>query len=233
MSATSFTPGSLVHLLVLGGCLLISWWIVHLNCPGTGPGRMNRFRSGIAAFCVVSWIATVAVGLQPGAFRWEQSLPLHFCNFANLLGAAAVARRWRSAQALLYFWGFGLCTWAFLTPSLDDGPATLWFWIFWLYHLCIPVSLAWVLFVDRFRPTVSDLRTTLLFTYSFTLVLFLINLATGWDYGFVGKGMPLNPSPLHALGPFPLRVLWMLMIGTVVFVILLLPWIRLSRGPRP
>lgn len=57
-----------------------------------------------------------------------------------------------------------------------------------------------------------------------------LNAITGWNYGFVGAGKPGQPSPIDVLGPYPLRVLWMILIGALLFLFLLLPWLR--RKPK-
>ena len=147
------------------------------------------------------------------------------------LGAYAVAMRHRTSQALMYFWSFALCLWAFLTPSLYVGPAHLWFWLFWLYHLFIPVSTAWILVADRFRPTWRDWRHSVLVTLAFMAALAVLDAITGWNYGFVGPSKPTQANLLDFLGPYPLRLVWMACVGTGLFALLMLPWMR--RRERP
>ncbi len=230
---TSFTHGSVTHVITVLACMLISaaitWWGIRVK---NQERSLKPFRAFIAAGSILSWILTVAYGIRPEYFSWENALPLHFCNLANLIGAIAVLKSKRGAQALLYFWSLGLCLWAFLTPFLLVGPLHLWFWVFWIYHLFIPVSLLWILFIDRFRPAWRDLRFAILATIGFTLSLALINALTGWNYGFVGQGKPGQPSPIDHLGPYPLRILWMLGIGSALFFLLTLPWILIGRKPR-
>jgi hypothetical integral membrane protein (TIGR02206 family) len=232
MDWQTFHPGSPVHLIALCTCLAISVWVA-VSHRKRSPGSPDDFaRRCIAFLCLLTWILSVGYWLQPSVLDWSAALPLHFCQFANLFGAVAILRKTRIAQSLLYFWGFALCSWALITPSLSSGPATLWFWVFWFYHLCIPLTLAWILAVDHFRPTFSDWKRTLLVTIAFTCALFFLNLATGWDYGFVGEGKPNHPSPIDFLGPYPYRVIWMLLIGTALFTLLYLPWIRLQKAPN-
>ncbi|MDF1849365.1 MAG: TIGR02206 family membrane protein [Verrucomicrobiales bacterium] len=225
MEEKGFTLGSPTHVVTVLACLLVA---ILLTLWGhrtrSLPDHHSKLRWGIALGSLLSWIATVAYGLQPSLFQWESALPLHFCNLANLIGAVAILYRSRIAQALLYFWSLSLCIWAFLTPFLLVGPNELWFWIFWIYHLFIPVCFCWILFIDGFRPGWKDLKIALIFTTGFTLSLAILNAFTGWDYGFVGPGKPGQPSPIDLLGPYPLRILWMLMIGAALFTLLVLPW---------
>ena len=225
MEEKGFTHGSPTHLITLVGCvlltLLVTWWGKRSK---KNPAQLQLLRRLVAAGSILSWLATLAYGLFPSNFSWDSSLPLHFCNLGNLIGAVAVLYQKRGAQSLLYFWSISLCIWAFLTPFLLEGPTHLWFWLFWIYHLFIPICLFWTLIVDGFQPGWKDLRFALIATTLFTLSLAGINAMTGWDYGFVGPGKPGQPSPIDLLGPYPLRIAWMLMIGSVLFTLLLLPW---------
>lgn len=211
-----FETGSAVHFAALITCLAATLAVV-IPARRRRSGPQSAHRRIIVGLCLGSWVVTVAYGLHPRIFAWDFSLPLQFCNFANLFGAAAVGWRNRHAATLLFFWGLILCPWAILTPSLTQGPATLWFWVFWIYHLCIPISLAWTIAVDGYRPTGRDLGFALAITAGYLLMLFILNAMTGWNYGFVGEGMPENPSPVDLLGPYPWRVLLMAAIGTILF----------------
>lgn len=225
MADKDFTLGSATHLVTLAACLLITV-IIALWGHRTReiPDHHRKLRLGLTLGSILSWIATLAYGLQPSVFKWESALPLQFCNLANLIGAVAVLYHNRGAQSLLYFWSITLCIWAFLTPDLIVGVDHLWFWLFWIYHLFIPICLCWILFVDQFRPTWKDLRFALLATTGFTLGLSVLNAITGWNYGMVGPGKPGQPSLIDVLGPYPIRILWMLMIGASLFTLLFLPW---------
>lgn len=233
MELEAFTLGSPVHVVALVGCVVVALLVALAGRNRRGsPAALRQWRWFIAIGSVLSWVATVLYGVHPERFSWESSLPLQFCNLANLIAAVAVLGRSRRAQTLLYFWGFALCPWAFLTPALLVGPAHSWFWIFWLYHLFIPVTLAWILAVEGYRPERSDLRFALSATWGFTLVLAGLNALTRWNYGFVGPGRPDQPSPIDLLGPYPLRILWMLLIGSAIFLLLYFPWqILLRRKP--
>lgn len=227
MDLQSFTPFSLVHILTLAVCILISAAVAAAGVRGLRyPGRLRFLRKAIVSGCVAVWLLNTSFWLHPVYFRWEGALPLQFCNLATLIGAVAVSRKARLMQSLLYFWSFALCIWAFLTPSLDQGPARLGFWVFWAYHLFILIAVFFVLAVDKFRPTWKDCFTSIGLTFLYMVLLAILNHFTGWNYGFVGAGSPLHPSPVDALGPYPLRLVWMALIGSALFIILLLPWLR-------
>jgi uncharacterized membrane protein YwaF len=55
-------------------------------------------------------------------------------------------------------------------------------------------------------------------TVVWTAGVFVLNLMIGSNYGYVGRGEPGALTIVDALGPWPLRVVWMSVAGTVVFV---------------
>jgi hypothetical integral membrane protein (TIGR02206 family) len=231
----TFTQGSLVHFLCLLGSILITavfvflvrWRQVHHE--GRDPRAMRIF---LVVGCLVAAFVGTGFGIVPGDFSWSHSLPLQFCNLGTLIAAWAVATRHRTAQGVLYFWTLALSSWAYLTPSLYVGPAHAWFWIFWGYHLFILIALAWVVCVDRFRPGWADWRKSVLITLIYTALLSLLNFATGWNYGFLGPDVPSQRNLLEFLGPYPIRLVWMVLIGAFLFTLLMIPWMR-PRAIRP
>lgn len=227
----SFVQGSPLH----GLCLLVSL----LASLGLGilarhfrkqEPCLARIRHFLIVGSIASWLMTQIAPWIQGQFSWSESLPLHFCNLANLLGAYALATRHRLSQALMYFWTLSLCLWAFLTPSLHTGPATLGFWVFWIYHLFIPLDTVWILVADGFRPRWRDWRQAVLVTWLFAGVLALVDAFTGWNYGFVGPSTPSQRTLLDFLGPYPLRLLWMGLIGSALFALCVLPWWRRPKS---
>ncbi len=229
MSET-FHIGSVTHILTLLICGLLAvaltWWGTKLR---SNPPAQEKLRNAIALGCLGAWLLNSGFWLVPSRFSWDQALPLQFCNLANLVSALALWKKPRWAQSLLYFWAIGLSTWAFLTPSLAEGPALFGFWVFWIYHIFILFAVLWCLVIDRFRPEWKDFRLSLGITLGYLAFLFGLDRITGWNYGFAGEAKPLQPSPIDGLGPYPIRVLWLAMIGSAVFALLMVPFLRKEK----
>jgi len=230
---TEFRSGTAVHFAALAVCALLILTLGVTGRRSDSARRSGALRQSIGYGCLVVWLLNTASWLTPARFSWDRSLPLQVCNLANIFGALAVLRQQRLSQGVIYFWGLGLCIWAFLTPTLDVGPARFGFWIFWTYHLFIGLALVYVLTFDRFRPQATDLLSSLFVTYAYVAIVAAIDLAFGWNYGFVGPGRPTAPTPVDVLGPYPLRILWMTLAGSAVFVLLWLPWRDRRGGGTP
>ncbi len=237
-----FRTGSPTHLLSLAACagIVIAFvWLVRrwraIPDEAERHRKLHRLRLFVGSGCLAVWLLNTALWTVLTPFRWEQSLPLQFCNLANLFGAIAVFRKGgRLFKSVLYFWATTLCIWAFLTPVLGSGPDGPEFWIFWLYHVFIPIAVLETFLVQRFRPSFRDLGNAIGFTLAFTLLLAVIDRIFGWNYGFVGPSTPQNPTLLDVLGPYPLRILWMILIASTLFFLAWLPWRKAhhdSSGP--
>lgn len=222
-----FVQGSALHILCLAVSLAATLATVRIARSVRDKEELKRpWRIALAISCLASWLLSNGYALATERFHIENSLPLQFCNLANLIGAHALLTRQRLSQTILYFWTFSLCLWAFLTPSLYVGPDDLWFWLFWIYHLFIPVSIAWVLVADRYRPTWRDCRKAIVLTLAYMALLAALNGFTGWNYGFVGPDKPTQRSIMDVLGPYPIRLISMAAVGTTLFFLLMLPWMR-------
>ena len=228
MFDATFKSGSIVHLLALLGCAL--GVIIYAGLASKHrTGRYPWLPKALATACIAAWILNTVTALQPQFFRWETSLPLYYCNWANLLGAAAILSRKRIVDTLLYYWACGLTVWAFITPTLQFGPARIGFWIFWAYHLCIALAVCHLLVAERYRPSLQDWLKATAVTIAYGLVLVAINVHWDWNYAFLGQSKPKAPTPIDALGPWPLRLVWLAILATMLFFLLTWPWILRSR----
>ncbi|MCB1093520.1 MAG: TIGR02206 family membrane protein [Verrucomicrobiae bacterium] len=192
---------------------------------------LRRLKHFAGYGCLVVWVVNTVFWCLPSRFAWSSSLPLQFCNLANLIGAAAVLGGGRFWKTILYFWMPVLCIWAFLTPVLHGGYATFEFWIFWIYHLFIPLALTEVLVVQDYRPTFADLKKAWMFTVGYMALLAVPDYLFEWNYGFVGPSKPDSPTLIDVLGPYPWRLFWMIAIGTVLYLLVWLPGRRWSIEP--
>ncbi|MGK0188957.1 MAG: putative integral membrane protein (TIGR02206 family) [Verrucomicrobiales bacterium] len=219
-----FKTGSAAHFISLAACALgvIAYaWLARQHRVGQHPWLPKV----LATACILAWIINTTTALFSKDFTWESSLPLYYCNWANLLGAAAALTRSRIVDALLYYWACGLTVWAFVTPTLEYGPGHVGFWIFWGYHLCIALAVCHLLIADRFRPQLNDWLKASAITVLYGLILVPINLHWEWNYAFLGQTKPEAPTPIDALGTWPLRLVWLALLAVAVFFLLTLPWI--------
>ncbi|MDX9910946.1 MAG: TIGR02206 family membrane protein [Phycisphaerales bacterium] len=183
------------------------------------------------AWTTIAWqSAAVVWWLLPRNFDLYESLPIHVCDLAAWIAPLALLTQRRWLRTMLYFWGIGLSTQAFLTPVLQEGPTYLKFWLFWVGHTQIVGSAVYDLVVLRYRPTRRDFITAFTISLVYILAALAFNIAMHTNYAYVGNSAPDRPTIIDALGRWPLRVLWLSMIVTVLFLVLWLIWPAARRA---
>ncbi len=223
MILANFQTGNTTHLVTLA-VIAVAAALLALAIRRESPESHQRLlRLFVGWGCVVAWILNTGYWMLPERFDLAKSLPLHFCNAANVFGALAILKGIRLFQGIIYFWTC-LYLWAFLTPTLGEGPGNWGFWIFWIYHGFIIFALVHIYRSEHFRPSFRDLLHSSLFTLTYVILLSIIDAFTGWNYGFLGNNVPGAPTPVDLLGPYPIRILWMILIGAFLFLLLWIPF---------
>jgi hypothetical integral membrane protein (TIGR02206 family) len=177
------------------------------------------------------WIVIRLYLLTPAQFRWNVWVPLGMCDIMTLLVSVKLLnphRRWLSIA--LYFGGVGLCTNALLTPDLKEGPLRFEFWAFWLRHAAIIIVAIYDLAVLRFRPNWNDWKRACMGGLAYMAIVTLINVPFKVNFGFLGDTLPGNPSALDFLGPWPMRLLWVVVIVGPLWALMVVPWRKKGSG---
>jgi hypothetical integral membrane protein (TIGR02206 family) len=160
----------------------------------------------VALGFLAAWLTTYAYLQFPPLRDPTTTLPLHMCHLAALSAPFVLLTGWRPLHALQYFWGLALCTQAVLTPSLTEGPALYPFWFFWTYHaMAVGVPL-YDVFGRGYRPTWRDYGLACAAAALYAALVLPLDLAFGWNYGFLGPSKPETPSLVDVLGPWPGRL---------------------------
>ncbi|HEX7122602.1 MAG TPA: TIGR02206 family membrane protein [Gemmatimonadaceae bacterium] len=228
---SSFRSFTLLHLVTLAGVALAIVLLVRGGLAWRGTRRERWLAAGVATAILVLRAGVFVWNLLPPRLSLERSLPLQICDLAALCAALALVtpRRWLAAIA--YFWGLALSIQGLVQPDLDHGPASLAFWAFWLHHALIVGAAVYVVAVRDFRPSARDLRLAIGAGLAYVAVVFVVDLVLGVNYGYLGRDVPNQPTLIDWLGPWPWRVLIMVVLGAAVMVLLWLPW-RHRAGRR-
>lgn len=224
----SFRMFSGLHALVLTAIVAITWAAVHL-------GRQRQSRTAERALgwaYVAAWFTTYLFLLFPPLSEPAKTLPLQLCHLTALAAAVLLITGWRWLRPLVYFWGIALCTQALITPALTEGPALYPFWFFWATHGLIVGTAVYDVFARGYRPDWRDYGIACAGAAIYVAVVLPLNLAYGWNYGFVGPSKPEVRTIVDVLGPWPERLALIFPVVALAMAILVLPW-RIARKDRP
>jgi hypothetical integral membrane protein (TIGR02206 family) len=226
--ATPFQPFGMTH-----GVIAVLAAGVCFACGAAARADRNRSRRSFAdgfAGVVLGWNLLANLWwLLPSNFVLDTSLPLHVCDLVNLVIPFAIWSRNRFLLALSVLWGLGLSTQAFFTPTVNEAPDDLRYWLFWGGHLTAAAGCCVIAGGIDFRPGWKDWARVVLAGVGVVLGLMWFNHLTGSNYGYVGNDMPSRPTLIDRLGPWPARVVWLILIGAAAqaLVVVLYPVLAL------
>jgi hypothetical integral membrane protein (TIGR02206 family) len=165
----------------------------------------------LALAATILWASTfwTFFKLLPEHFNPDSAFPLHMCDFAWMAATASLVvseNRRALVHELVFFWGLGLSTQAFVQPTLSDGAQTIDFWLFWIPHWQIVAVGLLNYFAFGFRPTRQGFLRASVVTVILGMVVTCINIMHDTPYCFTGRGTPDNPTVVDFLGPWPWRI---------------------------
>lgn len=230
-----FAPFTVLHALTTAFFLAcIAAFLVLAHRVRNSSAERSLRRAWIA-FLILFQAYFIAWHLWPSHFDVRISLPLQMCDLVPLLAIPALATRSRPLLAIVFYWGLALCTQAFITPTVQYGPASIRFWLFWTTHAQIVASALYAPVGLNFVPTFRDLRSALLALIPYGVLVLAVNAALDTNYAFAGRTKPSNPTILDHLGEWPMRPVLLTLLAAAALVavhVLALGALRLC-GTRP
>lgn len=203
--------------------------VVVLGVWARRRGRVETLSNALGAVMVLITVLYNAYYFHPNNFRWDVSLPLHVCDVLGLLAAIALFVPRRFAQAVLYFSAIPLAGQAILTPTGNQDPEALRFWLYWTLHAGILATSIYDIAIRRYRPSVRDYVSVLTLGVAYVAVILPIDVWFGWNYGYLGNTKPDTVTAIDFLGPWPQRVVLLLFLVAIIQAIMLLPWLALRE----
>jgi len=234
-----FHKFSLTHGLVLVVSVLLVGLVVltsrRLRSKDPNHAQVMRWWMGIAVLLFEILHNVYWLGLREEGFNLKESLPLHICDVAGLIAVAALLFPSRRIVTILYFWGVGLSSLAFVVPVITKGPGYVEFWTFWSSHLLIVGGAVFFVLAEGYRPAFRDLLFAVTVTFAYIMLLLAIDIAIDANYGYVGR----ESEATGFLGAWPVPRLPLLIMSGIVlqtaawFPFGVMQWQRTRDARRP
>lgn len=229
---THFASFTALHAVTVLGCAVLALGALRMGRAWKGTDRERRLRHRWGWSIVVVKVVETIYWCWPGVFKASESIPIQMCDLGAFAAATAMLTQWRISRTLLYFWGIGLSTQAFATPTLVHGIGHVRFWFFWITHLMIVGSAVYDIVVLGYRPRARDFAIAVGLGLLYGAFVTAINVPTGWNYGYIGNTKPVNPTLIDRMGPWPERVFLITGIVIAMFAAMWLIWWVPQAFPR-
>ena len=217
----AFGPWHAAALGAIAGLTLLAILLARRSEPAARATPLER---ALGWAYLAAWLTTYTYFFFSPLHEPAKTLPLQLCHITAALAALLLITRWQWLRPLVYFWGLALCTQALATPSLTEGPALYPYWFFWSTHGMIVGVALYEVFARRYRPALRDYGVACAAAAAYFALVLPLDIAFGWNYGFVGPDKPELRTIVDALGPWPLRLAPMVALVAAAMGLLLLPW---------
>ncbi len=226
--AYDYTGGAFVlfgtgHLIALGVIIL-------LNIAMLGFRKSSeRTRS------IVRWTMAIILWLDEASWHFwnlywghwtvQTMLPLHVCSILVwLAGFMLIFKNYRIYE-FAYFIGIGGAMQALLTPDVGiyGFPHYRIFQTI-ISHGMLVTATIYMTTVEGFRPTWKSFWRVVVGVNIYAAIIFPVNMLLGTNYLYI-NGKPATASLLDILPEWPIYIIFMELIGFVVFLLLYLPFI--------
>lgn len=156
-------------------------------------------------------------------------LPITVCGWAVIFCSYMVIGKSQTLFDISYFWLFSGTVFALLTPTVITftGPLRFRYYQFWLEHTLGYISIFYMIFVHKMRPTIKSAVKSYISLAILAVVAYCANdmIGPGANYLFMAKPED-TPSILDILPPnFALRIVIMAAAITFMFFVAYLPWL--------
>jgi hypothetical integral membrane protein (TIGR02206 family) len=188
--------------------------------PGTWTVAAGRVLAVVIVVNEASWWLWLAF-----QHTWSLSyaLPLHLCDVAAFVAAAALWTRRPLLVELTYFWGLAGTSNSLITPDIADHFPGYLFFQFYIDHGAIVAAALFLVIGLQISPRRGAVARVVLLTLGLAAIDSVVNLLTGGNYMFL-RHAPGVHSLLDLMGPWPWYVVGAAALALALFAALDLPF---------
>ncbi len=191
---------------------------------GLREGGGSRWvRYGLAGVLGLSELSLNLWYVWQNMYDVKDSLPLELCSLSLYMCFFMLLTRSYWLFQIVYFTGIGGAMQAMLTPAVGYAFPHYRFLEFFAAHIAIILSVLYMVWVEKYRPTWKSIPITMGFLNVMLVIDLGVNKWTGGNYMFLA-GKPDTPSLLDVLGPYPWYLLSLEGTAIVLFVLMYLPF---------
>ena len=226
-----FTPAHIAPILLM---LAVIFLIRRNSDSLRGWKHEEKIRYALAFALIICdmsyyWRLVAMPSLEHGVV---ENLPLGVCQWSVIFCSFLVLGKSQTLFDIVYFWLLSGSLFALLTPTVltHTGPTRYRYYQFWLEHTLGYVTVFYMIFVHRMRPTVRSAFKSMAALISMAVLAYWVNcMVPGANYLYMARP-EAAPSVLDILpANFALRIAIMAAVISAMFALAYLPWYLKDR----
>jgi hypothetical integral membrane protein (TIGR02206 family) len=211
----------ILSFLSIGFILIVSGRRMH-------ESDQRRIGAIAALVILIFMIGGSLIKVSTGTFNVLDDLPLYLCRVIAWMLPFVIWRKSRFWLGIFYFWILAGTLQGILTPDLAEGfPAFLYF-RYWFLHAGLVTVMVYTTIVFRLRITWRDFWRAVVGAQIYLLLIHGVNLLLGSNYSYT-MHKPPGPSLLDLFGSWPWYILGGELLMILLFLLLMLPWLKWRR----
>lgn len=233
-SGEPFQLFGIPHIIALTIIILVNLWIVFLNKKGKTE-ILAWIRYILAAVLLIDETLWHYWNYSIGQWTVQTMLPLHLCSVFVFLSAVMLLTKSYGIYEFAYFLGIAGASQALLTPDAGIyGFPHFRFFQVMISHGSIVTAAIFMTVVDGYRPYRKSMVRVLIGSNIYMVFIALVNTLIGSNYLYIAH-KPETASLIDVLGPWPIYIIFIELIGVVFVLLLYTPFAikdyRASRKP--
>ncbi|TGK01580.1 TIGR02206 family membrane protein [Leptospira langatensis] len=188
----------------------------------------NYIGFSLGTILILNYVVYIIYRAEAGLWHWRYDLPMEFCNWSAIVTSLALFTRNRTLAELSYFWVMAGSFQGVLTPDLSVSFPHIYFFIFFIAHSGLVVSTLYAVFGLGLVPRKGAVIRSVLYSQVYVVVAMALDFLLDANYGYM-RYKPSSDSALDFLGPWPIYILWMELLGILLFTLLYLPFWRRNK----
>ena len=230
--APQFQPYGLPHLTVIFITILLPFVLAALVRRAKSQRLERVIIAALSAVLIVNYLVYLIFIRSQGVVDWRDMLPMQMCDWGIVVVIVAMWTGHQRWFEVAYFWGLGGTLQAVLTPNLPYGFPDWRFISFFTSHSCIIVGVVFLMLTRGLRPYPISIVRVWLWTEFYFVVTLVVDLLTGFNYGFL-LHKPEAFSILSFLSDsWPLYLLQMHGVALLFFLVLYAPFSVFDAAKR-
>lgn len=207
-----------IVLMTLALCLLFIAW-----SRKTDAEAARKLGKWIGIILILNYFAYVIYRISTGHWQIRYDLPMELCNWSMIASAIALLTHNRTAAELSYFWVMGGSINGVITPDLPVTFPHVYFFIFFIAHSGLVIAAMYIVAGLKLAPRPGAVWRAFLFSELYFVSAYVISLLLNSNYGYT-TAKPAGGSAMNFLPEWPYYLLYMQIIGLLVFFLLYLPF---------